>query len=173
MSKLVGIGAVAGSSLLGVIAVLAAVHFRDSAEVPKWTPPSASLAAPMMAQLAAPAPTPAPAPPVRQVAAPLSAPIVPPSPKVVAEVIEAPPPGPAAAPPPPPAPPAGLPAMPQVPLPPTQVQVQEPPQDIDDDELSEAQRSQRQAAESNRLHNIDLLRQRRMLHPSRTPMAPQ
>ncbi len=155
MNKLSGFAAVAGASLFGVFAVLGAVHFRDSAEVPHWQAPSASLAMPVMAQLAQPeparAPMPRPPPPPVAIAptpTPVAAPTAPPPPaaRVVAEAIANSPP----------APPAAAPAAPPPDL-----------EDLDDDALSQAQRVQIQAAQVGRLQNLDLARNRRMMRGPR------
>jgi len=151
MSKLTGILAVAGTSLIGAAFVLGAMHFRDSAEVPKWTPPSASLA-PMMAGLAEPPPAPV-AP--RIAAAPVIAPTPVPTPApVVAAVIP---------PAPPPPPPAAV-----APPPPTTIPVAEPApaqNADDDDEVTQAQAEQVKAMQANRLHALDLRSKRMMTHP--------
>lgn len=154
MNRFAGLLAVAGATAFGVLAIFGAMAFRDSAEVPKWSPPSATYA-PMMAGLAE---MPSVAP--RQVSAPIQ-----PAPAVARQVAAAPPP-PAptpAAPPPqivvetppaPPSPPANV--MPPVPVAPP---VQQPPdlQDLDDDQVVQAQQEQqRKVMESNKMRMLDM-----------------
>ena len=152
MNKLYGIGAVAGTSLFGVLAVLGAMHFRDSAEVPKWTPPAASLA-PMMTYV--PEPEPPPRAPYHAAAAPKPAP---------------PPPRPV--PPPPPAPVVASP----LPQPVMELPQPVPPADDDDDSPPALKEQQRRMMEANKLHALDVrnrrMANRRLAGPHVEPVAP-
>jgi hypothetical protein len=148
MNKLVSLAAVGGASLFGVLAVMGAMHFRDSAEVPRWEPPSPALAMPLM-------PPPQPEPAFRAAPPPRPAPVPPRPAPAPAQVAQALAPPVVVAPPPPVAPPVVTPVA--------------DPENPDLDAMTESQRRQFQAAEESRLRRLDMARNRRMMHNVRIP----